>query len=284
MIASCFRHFIDSAERDSTDVASALVHLRNIPLDDFGLLLMSMPSETFPNLSRLLPRMASPQVQRDWAGADGVTLLHQSLAFARVVSQGYRELTGKPLDQKRVFDFGLGWGRIVRLMYYYCDPVNIYGCDPWDRSLDICRNDGVACNLSRCDYLPTSLPFDGKFDLIYAMSVFTHLSERATTQALRVLGNHLVNDGVLIITIRPVEYWLHHNPISAELRDNTIAHHNENGFAFIPHNLPPIDGDVTYGDTSMTTKWIEALVPELRIRRVDRTLTDPFQLIVMLTR
>lgn len=257
--------------------------LRSLPLDDFGLLLLSMPSDEYPSLSRLLPRMADPQVQRDWTGADGVVLLKQSLNFVRTLSQGYTEIVGSSLHQKRILDFGVGWGRLVRLMYHYCDQENIFGCDPWDASLDICRRDGLRCNLAQSDWLPTSLPFSGQFDLIFAFSVFTHLSERATTQALRTLANQLSHTGLLVITIRPVEYWSHHNPIEDRVRRNLVACHRSDGFAFAPHNREKLDGDVTYGDTSMTFEWLQKKVPELRIRRVDRSLIDPYQTIVMLS-
>ncbi len=62
--------------------------------------------------------MADPQVQRDLTGADGVVLLKQSLNFVRALSQGYTEIVGSSLHQKRILDFGVGWGRLVRLMYH----------------------------------------------------------------------------------------------------------------------------------------------------------------------
>lgn len=284
MILECFKQVMEDAERISgRDPRAALELLRSLPLDDFGLLLLSMPSDEYPSLSRLLPRMADPKVQRDWTGADGVVLLKQSLNFVRALSQGYNEIVGNSLQQKRILDFGLGWGRLVRLMYYYSDPENIFGCDPWDASLDICRRDGLRCNLAQSDWLPTSLPFSGQFDLIFAFSVFTHLSERATTQALRTLADQLSHNGLLVVTIRPVEYWSHHHPMEDRARRNLVSCHRSVGFAFAPHNRQALDGDVTYGDTSMTFEWLQKRVPELRIRRVDRSLIDPYQTIVMLS-
>lgn len=34
-----------------------------------------------------------------------------------------------------------------------------------------------------------------------------------------------------------------------------IAKHNSSGFAFAAHNRPPIDGEVTYGDTSISLDY-----------------------------
>jgi hypothetical protein len=284
VILECFKQIIVNAERISVrDPRAALELLRSLPLDDFGLLLLSMPSDEYPSLSRLLPQMADPQVQRDWTGADGVVLLTQSLNFVRTMSQGYTEIVGSSLRQKRILDFGVGWGRLVRLMYHYCDPENIFGCDPWDASLDVCRRDGLRCNLAQSDWLPNSLPFSGKFDLIFAFSVFTHLSERATAQALQTLASQISDDGLLVITIRPVEYWHHHQPMEDRVRQDLVACHRSIGFAFAPHNRQRVDGDVTYGDTSIALDWLQKRIPALRIRRVDHSLVDPYQIIVMLS-
>jgi hypothetical protein len=89
-----------------------------------------------------------------------------------------------------------------------CDPAaDLYGCDPWDRSIDLGKQDGLTVNLALSEYLPTHLPFTERFHLIYAFSVFTHLSLRATRQCLDTLHGYIGENGVLVITIRPVEYW-----------------------------------------------------------------------------
>jgi hypothetical protein len=58
--------------------------------------------------------------------------------------------------------------------------------------------------------------------------------------------------------------------------------HRDEGFAFLPHNLPPVDGDVTYGDTSMTSEYVERHFPRWRLSGYDRTLDDPFQVVLYL--
>src|SRR5258708_35849186 len=109
--------------------------------------------------------------------------------------------------------------------------------------------------------IPTSLPFDGKFDLIFAFSVFTHLSERATHASLSSLIKAICDRGVIVITIRPIEYWNLPLAFDEQRRNGAAAKHVRDGFSFLPHNLPPIDGDVTYGDTSMTLKYLESTFP-----------------------
>jgi hypothetical protein len=153
-----------------------------------------------------------------------------------------------------------------------------FGVDPWDRAIEICRESGLRTNFLVSDYLPAALPVgDTQFDLIYAFSVFTHTSQRATTTALNTLRKYLADDGMLCITIRPIEYWQHDPHTSSKQQKALAATHRERGFAFNPHNRAPIEGDVTYGDTTMTLDWIARTTPCWSVRATDRSLEDPFQ-------
>jgi 2-polyprenyl-3-methyl-5-hydroxy-6-metoxy-1,4-benzoquinol methylase len=122
----------------------------------------------------------------------------------------YTTLTNSDISMAKVLDFVCGWGRLIRLLYKLTSVDNIYGVDPWDRSIEICTNDGVKGNLALSEYVPETLPFDEQFDLIFAFSVFTHLSEKTTYKVLSTLRNYISKDGLLVITIRPREHWGFH--------------------------------------------------------------------------
>jgi SAM-dependent methyltransferase len=268
----------------------ALQALRQLGLEDFAYVLMTMPNPQFPRLSSLLPRMASEDLQRRWTGATGIVLLRQTSAFVRSVAYHYARFTGGSLEGRSILDFGCGYGRIARWMYYFSDPSKVIGLDPWERALEVCRQDGLGPQFMQSSYLPTSLPVgDTRFDLIYAFSVFTHLSERATRAALATLTNYLNQNGLLAITIRPVEYWEHETLARTKgLVEHQIALHNEKGFSFLPHDhdreRPRIDGEMTYGDTSFTLEWFAQTFPFLSIKGVDRSLDDPVQFYLFVQR
>ncbi len=265
-------------------VTEALRLLRALSIDDFGELMLLMPDARFPALSGLLPRMADSQVQRDWTGSGGYALLGQTATFVRFVDHAYRRLLGRELTDARILDFGCGYGRILRLMLRFTSPDRLFACDPWDRSIELCREDGVPAVLAQSDYLPRTLPFANvRFELIYAFSVFTHLSERAVRTALIALRKSIADGGLLIITIRPVEYWARSGR-TAEEAGRLVAIHERDSFAFDPHIREAVEGDVTYGDTSMTLGWLEATAADCgwRIAGLDRSLGDPFQIILYL--
>ncbi len=61
-----------------------------------------------------------------------------------------------------------------------------------------------------------------------------------------------------------------------------IPVHEAKGFAFTPHNRPPIDGDITFGDTSMSLDFVSSQFSQWRLAGVDYNLVDPFQVVLFL--
>lgn len=255
--------------------------LRRLPLDTFADLSLQIPADK-PALRKLLPSMASDEVQRHWTGNCGSVLMTQSLDFMRSVDQACREHLSHGITGK-VLDYGCGWGRLLRLLPWFVNPDKIYGADPWNQSIDICRQHNCPGHLAMCDYVPNSLPFPGPFDLIYAFSVFTHLSEQTTDVVLCLLRKYIADNGMLVITIRPPDYWnVHQNWPQGYSRDLMQQRHVQEGFAFIPHQLEPIDGDITYGDTSMTLEYIHTHWPKWRVAGTAHNESDPMQILVFL--
>ncbi len=261
----------------SGDATKTLALLRQLNLQQFGEILISLPNVRYPNISRILPRMASAEVQRNWTGNDGIALLRQTNSFVDLLS---RTVDLKSVN--RVLDFGCGYGRILRAFYYYVDPDRLYGCDPWDESIRLCREADILGHLAISDYLPTRLPFEEKFDLTYAFSVFTHLSERATRACLTALVE--ASTGIIAITIRPPQYWDFNLSITTATRDHLLVEHNAGRFAFSPHTRSPIDGDITYGDSSFSIDWLKAHFSNLEVIDTRSIPGDPLQTLVLLRR
>lgn len=266
------------------DRSKLFAALRTLPLDVVGDVLLHIPGE-YQALRNSLPSMAADQDQLNWTGSSGYTLLMQSSAFVRTLENNYLRITGKQLSDAKILDFGCGWGRLIRLMYKYSEPDNIYGCDPWDMSIDKCKEHNIQANLALSEYLPESLPFPGvKFDLIYSFSVYTHLSKKAITQTLRACRDSIADNGVLAITIRPKSYWDYHvDTVDKVDRDKMKALHDTIGFAHTGHaQRVQADGETLYGDTSMTIDYIKKNWTEWTVVGSDIFLQDPFQTVVFL--
>jgi hypothetical protein len=139
-------------------------------------------------------------------------------------------------------------------------PGRLCGCDPVQGILDVCRDTRVPAVLARSDFVPDRLPFDEPFDLAYAFSVFTHLSERAHERCLRALHAALAAGGTLIVTVRPLEYLR----FSAAMHPVAAAYEgrlDEPLYLFAPHrgdaSHPQYEGgEMTYGETVITPAYV----------------------------
>jgi SAM-dependent methyltransferase len=257
--------------------------LSRVPLEVLGEVYLGLRPGV-PALVAALPSMAPAQVQRDWTGSDGLPLMVQSCAFVKSVAGAFQEQTGRPLRGAMVLDYGCGWGRLLRLMLRYTAAPQIWGLDPWTSAIDLCHTHRIPVNLAVSDYVPKTLPVgDTRFDLIFAFSVFTHLSPRCALQVMKTLRTYLKEDGLLAITVRPAGYWQAHGPLPSGITPEAMmALHSDAGFAFIPHNRPPIDGDVTYGDASYSLEYVRRSWPGWATTGTTSNAEDPLQTVVFL--
>jgi hypothetical protein len=81
--APMYSHIKETVERAKAiaamgDLDATLAVLRELSLDDFGVVLVTLPNPAYPRLSALLPKMADEQVQRNWTGDAGLPSLPQA--------------------------------------------------------------------------------------------------------------------------------------------------------------------------------------------------------------
>jgi SAM-dependent methyltransferase len=235
-------------------------------LDDVAwAVLLSWQYELYPHIRAVLPTMPEPALQEIWNGASGLALASQTTSFYTNLRSLYAKHGARPLSESSVLDFGCGWGRLTRYLLRDVARGRLYGCDPVEGILDICRANGVAANFATTEFLPERLPFDEPFDLAFAYSVFTHLSEAAHEASLRALYESLQPGGILIATIRPPEYLYHCDalrPVVESLGRDPDAALALPRYLFVPHLANPqhpqtMDaGQIEYGETVITMSYV----------------------------
>jgi SAM-dependent methyltransferase len=266
----------ESEAKNGAELSTILPVLRKLSLDDFGLLLISMPNDLWPNLSNVLPKMAEQKIQERYTGQYGVELLKQSSVFVRQIESSYLRQSLEPLHGKRILDFGCGYGRLIRMMYYYTNPSEIFAVDAEEAPLQICRMDGVDANFEKSLNIPNSLAVtDNSIDIAYSYSVFTHLPRYAAKACLNSVKKSLRQGGLFIITIAPVELWTN---IGQDVDIDTLTkQHLDTGFAHMPHQVHH-----HYGWTSMSFDFLRAC--GWKILQYDRSLEAPLQIALTLQR
>ena len=246
-------------------------------------LLLTQEYDAYPNIRALLPDMPDVELQRLWNGTSGVALAAQGAGFYRKLCERYGRHSDRPLAESSVLDFGCGWGRLTRFLARDVEPSNLYGCDPVEGILDICRTNGVPATLARSGAVPDRLPFDGPFDLAFAFSVFTHLSEAAHERCLHALHGAIRPGGILVVTVRPPEYVR----FCAALHPFAGADLTRPQYLFAQHPPDPAHpqysgGEMSYGEAVISLAYVrERWAPLFELQAVDLLVEDLFQ--VMLT-
>lgn len=174
-----------------------------------------------------------------------------AISILRCVMQCVIETLPEPSSavNRRVLDYGCGWGRITRLLPFYFDVENITGVDVDERLIES-TNELLPFMTHRKITSMEALPFaDASFDVVFANSVFSHLSEESALFTLSELSRVLENDGVLIVSV-----------LEKQNMENFYA--NQNQKAWISRILGPQeeaaarlrDNGFVWGDTG---RWHE---------------------------
>jgi SAM-dependent methyltransferase len=105
-----------------------------------------------------------------------------------------------------IMDFGCGWGRIIRFFLKDVDPSRLYGVDPVEEMISLCKMTNKWCTFDQSFAEPPLRFQDNAFDLIYSFSVFSHLSEEMHNKWLLELHRVLKPRGLLVATTRGREF------------------------------------------------------------------------------
>jgi SAM-dependent methyltransferase len=147
-----------------------------------------------PNLG--LPGFPSVYKQNVFVGKSNEAALKEAFDFYQHVKRNSRALA----RDSKVLDFGVGWGRIIRFFTREVDASGLFGVDVDEDILAEAKQTGVGGSLAVIDKLGR-LPYpDTHFDIVYAFSVFSHLSTNSASHWLKELIRVLKPGGSLVVT------------------------------------------------------------------------------------
>jgi SAM-dependent methyltransferase len=118
----------------------------------------------------------------------------------------------------RMLDFGCGCGRILR-HWQHLAGLEIHAAEPDDRLAEWCARNLPFVSVSRSLALPPLPHESDAFDLVYAISVFTHLTERAQVLWMAELARIIRPRGLLLLTVHGDRYLNRLAPAERESYD-----------------------------------------------------------------
>jgi SAM-dependent methyltransferase len=158
-------------------------------------------------LKSILPGAPSDSVQEMFTGSTGDATLREGFEYYKNVREQYEKYKGDISSAHKILDFGCGWGRIIRFFMKDIETSKIYGCDPVEDMIKICKEQNKYCNFELIDTYPPNSFQDNTFDLIYSYSIFSHFSEDFHLQLLHEIKRILKPGGIYITTTRNRDFF-----------------------------------------------------------------------------
>ena len=103
-----------------------------------------------------------------------------------------------------LLDFGCGCGRVTR--WWHDLDAEVYGSDADARAVDWCRANLRFGHFAANGLAPPLRYDDASFDLVYAFSVLTHLTEDLQRPWLEELDRVLLPGGLLVLSTHGERY------------------------------------------------------------------------------
>jgi SAM-dependent methyltransferase len=152
--------------------------------------------------ANVAPRAVPPRRLRARTGAPGVREFVDGGRQAASAVAGGLELTGRSIGELRaVLEFGCGSGRVLPHVAALAPEARCRGCD-----VDASAITWAARHRPELDWLLSAahppLPFPAQsFDLVYSISVFSHLDERLQDTWLSELRRVLAPGGAALLSV-----------------------------------------------------------------------------------
>lgn len=116
--------------------------------------------------------------------------------------------TGRELGSFRnVLDFGCGCGRTLRWFAAQAHQVSFHGTDIDDQAVAFCKKAFPAMEFAVNQALPPLRYRDGEFELIYSISVLTHLDEQYQFRWLEELQRICAPGGIVLLSVHGRHCW-----------------------------------------------------------------------------
>lgn len=189
----------------------------------FELLCLSLKQDDVTYKHGTLPRFPDNTTQINTVGMAGKDTLREANIFFQDCVEHFQKSSNWFKRDKRLIDFGCGWGRIARFFLRDFEPQYIAGFDVEEGLLDICRSTFSGVEFHKCEPFPPTHLGERSTDFIVGYSVFSHLSEEACHYWMEEFARILRPGGMVAITTRGRPFFGYCRSLKGQATSGYIA-------------------------------------------------------------
>jgi SAM-dependent methyltransferase len=152
---------------------------------------------------RLTPGLQADVARRVRVAATADTILFESMGFSAclAIRRALREYFNRDYaDYEAILDWGCGCARVARFVAEFA-PHKLVGIDIDPDNVQWCKENIALAQFDCIDVDPPTRFADESFDLVYGISVFTHLSEADQDRWLAELQRITKPGGAVLMSV-----------------------------------------------------------------------------------
>jgi len=185
-----------------------------LPIDDHTWFELQLkPHEALQTYGISLPALPPDEVQLGFTARAGRANLEQAFSFYQYVRAA---CTLADIREPRILDFGAGWGRISRFFLRDTKPGHIVVADCMSEAVRWLHATSNPCRIIKNEPRPPIPGISEPLDLVYAFSVFSHLSEEYLQAWIAYFMSCLRPGGHVVFTTRGLQFIDYLEQLQAE--------------------------------------------------------------------
>ena len=146
------------------------------------------------------PPLPEAAIQSQFVGSCGAEAFVEASAFCSKLRTVARTHANALHADSRILDFGVGWGRLYRVMLNHVRPMTLVGADIDQMCVDLCSGAMPYGTFVRNGIAPPLDFTSQSFEVIYAYSVFSHLAPEVAEGWMKEFRRVLRPGGLVAFT------------------------------------------------------------------------------------